>query len=940
MWCMYDLFLDLPHPDTAAGGGGGDATARIIDPPTIISPALHAEMLAPENLARLARLAYPDHDDRGGETATAKMGKKFNIAEQQQQQQQLRGNTSSSSSHEGGRLGQQIMMGYNTNNNSNYNYNNNSNLNKDHATNNHHHLTSRDIYHSDYYTNATKQHHHTFSVLLADNKTRVHGHVRRYLPSHDESHTRLDVGRRSYRAMILLTRARSGWGTEQFYNCVLKTIECLSLMEKSASASSSSTYQRQQQRRRREGAAMTMIDPVRRFLHELFNKHMTLIIQYGQLQHRGLGLNFTSITSSGGSRSRSGGARSGDENNNHGNSSQCRSNHPIPTTTFESASDIARWVMKENEDLFCITLDNVELGLASSSSLDKGGVGRNNNHSTTTTTTTTAKLLGVKDTLRFHLPIPLQPGYASSLSSSKLPIIEDSASSIMPLLRYIGSSHFVRLVSALLCECRIILISNSITRLSACVRSASAILAQGMLAWKHVLIPVLPPQMIQYLGGGGGGSGDDAPPFLVGILAKYTNRLSKLSGLVDVLCVDVDKNEVKTLNMKDPRTTVPDMLSKRGMRGSGSSSSSSSSKRDNIDPYAAEILAGDLDEIMRADQILWGQGGNNSGGSGSVRNLSKTSGSFRHSSINSSSINSSMLETSSDNSPDIIGRRSSNRAMTFLEQMKNPTTLLWKGNGMKDTINNTVSKSKYNMSLEEKRQYATSVDAAVAFGRMIRSNFKAGLEGASEHTTSVSLEDKNVTSVPRYAKPVHDVNIGTIEACTVSENEGGDEDLRAALTCFFIYLYGDMGMYLSKTRGTFWLDRRKYLLRRKQLGEYENSPTFVVIQKFSASSMFACHVKGRIDDLSLTARDRLNIMPHHLPLFDICSKYLAIHRLDFSLLNVRRIVAKTVLSCIRHMAVESHIATRTMALALTAETPYVGNVTLALSGLVVCTFNS
>ena len=920
---MYDLFLDLPHPDAAAAGGGGDATARIIDPPTIVSPALHAEMLAPENLARLARLAYPDHDDLGGgsgETATTAlaakmMGTKFNIAEQQQQQQQpLRGNSY---------------------------YNNNSNLNKaaitsssHHATNNHHHLTSRDIYHNDYYANATNQHHHTFSILLADNKTRVHGHVRRYLPCHCESRTRLDVGRRTYRVMILLTRARSGWGTERFYNCVLKTIECLSLMEKSASASSSSsssssTYQ-QQQRRMKKGA-MTIIDPVRRFLHELFNKHMTLIIQYGQLQHCGLGLNFTSITSNS-SRSRNeSSARSGNKNN-HGNLSQCRSNHTIPAT-FESASDIARGVMKENEDLFCITLDNVELGLESSSSLDKGGVGRNNNHSTktTTTTTTAAKLLGAKDTIQFHLPIPLQPGYASYLSSSKLPIIEDSASSIMPLLRYIGSSHFVRLVSALLCECRIILISNSITRLSACVHSASAILAQGMLAWKHVLIPVLPPRMIQYLGGGGssgGSGGDDAPPFLVGILTKYTNRLSKLSGLVDVLCVDVDKNEVKTLNMKDPRTTVPDMLSKRGMRGSGGSSSS---KRDNIDPYAAEILASDLDEIMRADQILWGQGGNNSGGSGSVRNLSKTSGSFRHSSINSSSINSSMLETSSDNSSDIIGRRSSNRAMTFLEQMKNSTTLLWKGNGM----NNTVSKSKHNMSLEEKRQYATSVDAAVAFGRMIRSNFKAGLEDASEHTTSASLDE-----VLRYAKPVHDVNIGTIEACTVSENEGGDEDLRAALTCFFIYLYGDMGMYLSKTRGTFWLDRRKYLLRRKQLGEYENSPTFVVIQKFSASSMFACHVKGRIDDLSLTARDRLNIMPHHLPLFDICSKYLAIHRLDFSLLNVRRIVAKTVLSCIRHMAVESHIATRTMALALTTETPYVGNVTLALSGLVVCTFNS
>ena len=68
-------------------------------------------------------------------------------------------------------------------------------------------------------------------------------------------------------------------------------------------------------------------------------------------------------------------------------------------------------------------------------------------------------------------------------------------------------------------------------------------------------------------------------------------------------------------------------------------------------------------------------------------------------------------------------------------------------------------------------------------------------------------------------------------------------------------------MYLSETHGTFWLDRRKYLLRKKQLGLAEQSPMFVVLQKFSSSSMFAIHVKGRIDDMSMTARDRSNIMP-------------------------------------------------------------------------------
>ena len=33
---------------------------------------------------------------------------------------------------------------------------------------------------------------------------------------------------------------------------------------------------------------------------------------------------------------------------------------------------------------------------------------------------------------------------------------------------------------------------------------------------------------------------------------------------------------------------------------------------------AAELLASDLDEIMRADQILWGHGGNSGSGSGNI----------------------------------------------------------------------------------------------------------------------------------------------------------------------------------------------------------------------------------------------------------------------------------------------------------------------------------
>jgi hypothetical protein len=126
------------------------------------------------------------------------------------------------------------------------------------------------------------------------------------------------------------------------------------------------------------------------------------------------------------------------------------------------------------------------------------------------------------------------------------------------------------------------LISKSITRLSMCVRAAASVLAQGLLSWKHVLIP---PHMINLL--------SVKAPYIVGVLKQYAPRLSRINGLVDVLCVNVDANELNTVNMATPRITVPDMLRK------------TSGKK--TEQPAAEMLANDLDEIFQADMKLWQQ---------------------------------------------------------------------------------------------------------------------------------------------------------------------------------------------------------------------------------------------------------------------------------------------------------------------------------------------
>ena len=121
-------------------------------------------MLDPDNIARLSKFAFPEHDEELEESASARDVRSRRLTS-------------------GGRT---FLAN----------------------------LTKYDVYQLDFIV-----HHHTFSMLLSDGKTRVHGHVRRYLPRHGDASQRTDVGRRRPRAMVISTRAIGGGRS---YSSVLK----------------------------------------------------------------------------------------------------------------------------------------------------------------------------------------------------------------------------------------------------------------------------------------------------------------------------------------------------------------------------------------------------------------------------------------------------------------------------------------------------------------------------------------------------------------------------------------------------------------------------------------------------------------------------------------------------------------------------------------------
>lgn len=184
------------------------------------------------------------------------------------------------------------------------------------------------------------------------------------------------------------------------------------------------------------------------------------------------------------------------------------------------------------------------------------------------------------DTARFLIPTQLMSPTLSAIESV-------TTSSIMPLLRTLGVQNTLRLLSGLLSECRILLISHSPTRLAQCARSALSILAQGLLNWQHLYIPVLPPHLFQYVA---------APvPYLIGILTSLAPRLDQAQQetLGEMIIINLDQGTMETrgINPHEVEKKIPDLFLTVAEQGITQAA---------VSP--TEMLGEDLLDLMKADK--------------------------------------------------------------------------------------------------------------------------------------------------------------------------------------------------------------------------------------------------------------------------------------------------------------------------------------------------
>lgn len=132
-----------------------------------------------------------------------------------------------------------------------------------------------------------------------------------------------------------------------------------------------------------------------------------------------------------------------------------------------------------------------------------------------------------------NIPIPL-PGHHMSLSFDYPPPRTDTQSfklfrpsgcnmledfvHFYTLFQSLGTKLVIILWECLLQECRVLLCSKNLGKLTECINAATAIL--NPLVWQHILIPVLPNSMLDYC---------TAPmPFLIGVLPASLPRIMQM----------------------------------------------------------------------------------------------------------------------------------------------------------------------------------------------------------------------------------------------------------------------------------------------------------------------------------------------------------------------------------------------------------------------------
>eukprot|EP00092_Neocalanus_flemingeri_P008285 GFUD01008931.1.p1 GENE.GFUD01008931.1~~GFUD01008931.1.p1 ORF type:complete len:819 (+),score=266.16 GFUD01008931.1:116-2572(+) len=150
--------------------------------------------------------------------------------------------------------------------------------------------------------------------------------------------------------------------------------------------------------------------------------------------------------------------------------------------------------------------------------------------------------------LVFHVQWDQNVFTGATPSSFHLPSIPENRN-LTEYFNAVDSNTMLIVFASMLYERRILVTSRKLSRLSACVQAANALIYP--MFWQHIFIPVLPAQLMDYL---------SAPmPFLIGVPEPLMKRIRRAE-LGEVVILDADNSRVET-PFDDLESFPPEVLS-------------------------------------------------------------------------------------------------------------------------------------------------------------------------------------------------------------------------------------------------------------------------------------------------------------------------------------------------------------------------------------------
>ena len=438
------------------------------------------------------------------------------------------------------------------------------------------------------------------------------------------------------------------------------------------------------------------------------------------------------------------------------------------------------------------------------------------------------------------------------------------------------------------------------------------------------MVPIVPYNLIHHLA---------APiPYICGVLSRYTQHVLAVPGGIGiVLMVDLDKNQMQVF-------------------GTSSTATGTGTGTDTADTQFPDLLRPILVDdryVQQATAVVIPAPAISGGGSTST-NLSSTGG-------GGGATLGGVQGQHTQYQPEINGYGGGGgggSSSSGYGYGYGGSTTATSSNVPQVTLSECLASDMMNTLKQDQSLWAfttgasgKAADAVVeSLGKTvggIKNFFGKTKKSLNRSSSSVMANSTSTLQQPDYSEEMEDDIATSEEQRRVQEtldgfwdgefayNARAEEELRVAITSFFVCLLGDYSTYLSKDPkqtnvNVPVLDRVKFMEQRKLRGDYEGTPMYVVLTHFVQSQMLEQFAHERIAYImSQDQQQQGNVADTAgRSMFELAVEHIRRSKLEYSLGTVKQVIRQISSSSPHSKTINNAQLARERTLVLTSKNGY------------------